>query len=411
MSRFFSRSLRALRADSHRRSVLCLVFAAVVLVLWAIWFLAARVTLYEVSGAAMIELDLAAYSLDAPIGGRVVANHMVLGRKVQPGDLLVELDTASEHLMVAEERSQVDALSRQLDALFRELKAQRQAHYEYQQIARKAIDEARARQREAEVDFVLLEDEFKRMEVLRADGIVSEVDFLRTKAEMQKRQEVAEALKLRAHQLEWEEKNRQSESRVRREQIKRQIAMVKGEIAAKTLTIERLFGEIGKGSIRAPVAGQIDGMKDLRIGSVIHEGERCGTILTPGRLIITALFSASETVGRIRPGQRAQLRLDSFPWTQYGCIPARVARIASEVRDGQVRAELALDPNLVSSIPLQHGLSGSVEVEVDRTTPAELVLRLVGKLLTRPSKSFGSMDGPAGSAATAGSVTGGHNVR
>jgi len=390
MSRFFSRSLRALGADSYRWSVVCLLLAAVIFLLWAIWFFGAKVTLYEVSEEAKLELERAAYALDAPIGGRIVANHMTLGRMVQAGEVLIELDTATERLMIDEERCGLDALSRQLEALSAELKAQRQAHSEHQQMMRKAIDEARARQREAEVDLLLMEDELERMIALRNKGMVSEVDLLQAKAEMQKRRQAVAALEFRTHQLEWEEKNRKSESQVQIEQIKRQIAMIKGEIAAKNLAIERIRRRIGQGFIRAPVSGQIDGLKDLRIGSVIREGERLGTILTRGRLTITAEFSPSEAVGRIRPGQTARLRLDSFPWTQYGTIPARVARVASEIRDGRVRAELVPGPNLPSSIPLRHGLSGAVEVEVDRTTPAELLLRLAGKLLARPSTIVGS---------------------
>jgi len=410
MSGFFSRSLRAIKADSYRRSIIGLLFAVGVLCLWGIWFFVARVRLYEVSGAARVELDRVACSLDAPVSGRVVANHLVLGGAVQPGELLVELDTAAERLMVEEERANIAAFNRQSEALLDELKAQRQAHYEYKQMTHKAIDEAKARYREAEVDFLLMEDDMKRMEVLHADGIVPEVDFLRARAQMEKSREASDALNQHIHQLEWEEKNHKSQDRVRIEQIKRDMAMIKGQIAAKTLTVERLTCEIDKSFVRAPMAGRIDGIKTLRIGSVIQGGERLGTILPPGRLRIAADFHPSVAVGRIFPGQSAQLRLDSFPWTQYGSISARVASVAHEVRDGYIRVELAIDSNSVSLIPLQHGLSGSVEVEVDRVTPAELLLRAVGKMLTKPIEAFGSSAGSGANPPGSG-VAGGNDGR
>jgi len=396
MSRFFSRSLRAIKADGYRSSIVGLIFAAVVLCLWAIWFFGARVRLYEVSGAARVELDRVACSLDAPVRGRVVANHMVLGKAVQAASLLVELDTATQRLMIEEERANIAALNRQAEALRAELKAQRQARHEYKQVTCKAIDEARARYREAEVDFLLMEDDMKRTQALHAAGIAPEVDLLHDRAQMQKSREAADALKQHIHQLEWEEKNHTSQDQVSIEQINRNMAMIRGEIAAKTLTVERLTCEIDKSFIRAPAAGRIDGIKPLGIGSVIQEGERIATILPPGRLRIAADFPPSAAVGRIFPGQRAKLRLDSFPWTQYGSISARVASVAREVRDGYIRAELAIDSNSVSLIPLQHGLSGTVEVEVDRVTPAELLLRAVGKLLTKPIEAFGSSAGSGG---------------
>jgi hypothetical protein len=61
-----------------------------------------------------------------------------------------------------------------------------------------------------------------------------------------------------------------------------------------------------------------------------------------------------------------------------------VRRVASEVRDGRVRIELGVQPDGASPIPLQHGLPGTVEVQVERVTPAALVLRCAGKLLARP---------------------------
>ena len=86
-------------------------------------------------------------------------------------------------------------------------------------------------------------------------------------------------------------------------------------------------------------------------------------------------------VGRIRQGQRARLRLDGFPWTQYGTLQATVADAASEPSGGRVRVELVLQPDPQSAIPLEHGITGSAEVEAERLSPFALVLRAAGKLL------------------------------
>jgi membrane fusion protein (multidrug efflux system) len=40
-------------------------------------------------------------------------------------------------------------------------------------------------------------------------------------------------------------------------------------------------------------------------------------------------------------------------------------------------------PESAPLIPLQHGMPGSLEIEVERVTPAGLVLRSLGKLLTQ----------------------------
>jgi len=54
-----------------------------------------------------------------------------------------------------------------------------------------------------------------------------------------------------------------------------------------------------------------------------------------------------------------------------------VTRTASEVRDGTIRVELDLEPG--HAIPLAHGMTGAVDIEVARTSPATRVLRSLGE--------------------------------
>jgi membrane fusion protein (multidrug efflux system) len=90
------------------------------------------------------------------------------------------------------------------------------------------------------------------------------------------------------------------------------------------------------------------------------------------------------------------MRLDSFPWAQYGTITASVTTVASEASNGRVRVELTLTPYQASPIPLQHGLPGMVEIEVERVAPARLVLRAVGQLLALPNAVQRSTGTPEG---------------
>lgn len=99
------------------------------------------------------------------------------------------------------------------------------------------------------------------------------------------------------------------------------------------------------------------------------------------KLQIIAEFPPGAALGKVRPGQRAILRLDGFPWAQYGTVAAKVSRVAGEIRDGEVKVELAVDPVHPAEIPYQHGLRPVVEVEVERVSPAVLILRSAGELV------------------------------
>jgi membrane fusion protein (multidrug efflux system) len=60
--------------------------------------------------------------------------------------------------------------------------------------------------------------------------------------------------------------------------------------------------------------------------------------------------------------------------------------VGSEPREDGVRVELLLRPDPGSRIPLQHGLPGSAEIEVERLSPASLALDAAGRYLTRASQ-------------------------
>jgi multidrug resistance efflux pump len=96
--------------------------------------------------------------------------------------------------------------------------------------------------------------------------------------------------------------------------------------------------------------------------------------------LVEAKF-APEVSGHIQPGQSAQIQLDGFPSIPYGTIPATVLNVNRESDDGQVRVEFTLQSESVSL--LQSGLPGTVRVEVARVTPAVLVLRAVGQLVSQ----------------------------
>src|SRR5439155_8054290 len=117
-------------------------------------------------------------------------------------------------------------------------------------------------------------------------------------------------------------------------------------------------------------------------------GQRLGTILERGQshVRVRARFP-KETVGIIRTGQRAQLKLDGYPWSIYGTVPALVSSVGTEpgiqataeAIPGTVRVELEIQPEADPRIVMQHGLTATVEIEVARVSPIALLLRAIGE--------------------------------
>jgi multidrug resistance efflux pump len=395
MSSPFSRTLRSLEADGFRRTSWGLLLAAALLAAWAAWFFFGGVTRYEVSETARLEADQAAHPVQAPVAGRIVATHLTLGREVQGGEVLVELEPDIQQHQVEEERSRRVALDPQLEALGQQTAAETRALSESRRASRAALDEARAQLREAESRARLAEQDAQRSVRLHADGLVAEAELQRAKAEAERRRAAADGLRLALDRLPKEEQVRESERQGRIEALHREITRLGGERAASTAALQRVEHERERRRIRAPVAGSIGEVAERRVGEFVDEGDELATIVPSGNLRIVAYFIPAAALGRIRPGQRARLRLEGFPWAQYGSIPATVSRVASELQNARVRVELAVQPSPDSPIPLQHGLPGEVEVEVERVSPVTLVLRVAGRLVAGSGPPSGSAAGPA----------------
>lgn len=377
--------MRPLRADVFRHSLLGLLLAAVLLGAWVAWLLGARVVLIEVTDLARLEVDRAIHPVEALVAGRVVAIQLAMGQEVKAGDILVELDSDSQRLELQEEQARLSVLAPQRTALRAEIAAEQQALKQSGEAARVGLEEAQAQFDEAEAAARFADLEAERLARLHAGGLLAEIDLLRAKSDAQRRRSTASSLRLAVNRLEREQVTKESDRQVRFERLNHEIRRLEGNRTTALATIHRLENEIERRKIRAPATGPLGEAATLRIGAVVREGQRLGAVVPAGKLRIVAEFPPPSALGRIRIGHPARLRLHGFPWTQYGSVPATVTSIASEVREGMVRVELAVHADPASRIPLQHGLPGSVEVEVERISPARLVLRVAGTLLTKPA--------------------------
>jgi multidrug resistance efflux pump len=380
MSQSFSSVHYRLRQDRGLTSALALGVAFAFLLAWLAWAFLARVTRYEVSDSARLEVDTAPYPIQANISGRLLRSHLVLGNVIEAGEVLAEFDTQTEELSLREEQTHLEELQPQMAALRAELKAQNDGKTDERTVLALSQNGARAQYEEANAQAVLAEDELRRAERLRAEGILSVADAERARATAQSRRAAAENLKASISRLEPELVVRERDRDVKSKETQAALAKLEAELRTGAESVRRLEYEIERRRIRATVSGRLAECAALRPGSHVNEGDRLGVILPSGKLQVIAEFQPSAALGKLHPGQPAALRLEGFPWAQYGTVPTQVARVADEIRDGKVRVELSVGA-FPSRIPPQHGLPGSVEVEVERISPAKLVLRSAGEIV------------------------------
>jgi len=376
----FPHTLRALETNGPRPTIFGLLLITALLAVWSGWLLRGRVSVYDVSTAARLEANRV-HVVGATVGGRVAASYLALGRRVRRGDVLVEIEAAREALETNEERTRLTSLSGQLAVIAGEIVKEDQALAALDRAARAALAEASQRVTAAQAAVAQAEDQERRQRQLGARGLVSDADIVRATAEAEARRADVAAGREGIERLRAEQAVAREERQAHLGALRRERVTLEGQKAAAEAVIARHEQEADERRIRAPVEGRLAEIAPLQVGAVIRDGERVATIIPPGEVKIVAEFPASA-VGRVRHGQAARLRLDGFPWTQYGHVRASVQSVASETRDGRLRVDLALDPSHSPPVALEHGLPGAVEVETERVAPVALLLRTLGRSMT-----------------------------
>jgi membrane fusion protein (multidrug efflux system) len=360
---------------------------------WLSWFCCTDVTVYEVSHVARLEVEQAARPVSSMVAGKIMTTQLRLGTKVEMGQVLVELDASSERSRVQEEEARLAAIPPQLDALKRQIADEEQAARRAQAAFASSIEQARSKHSEALSAMRFARENVRRLGKLNTSGQISEFESLRARTDADKAQASADALASEIEQLTSQALSSEHEKRAALEELRREAASLNGQLALSTATLARLRQDLEKFIIRAPVSGEIGDVAPLDVGAYVPAGRVLGSIIPTGQLKVVAEFIPARVLGRVHPGQTARMRLDGFPWAQYGTIPVKVDRVAREIRDGLVRVEFLPDSQGVSNPLLQHGLIGSVEVEIERASPAVLTWRAAGQTLAKPALQGGQADG------------------
>ena len=381
----FSRTLRSLEADGPKRGII--LAAGALSTVWAAWFLIARVPVYEVAESARLEVKAAAHPVAAQVDGRVLITSLAIGREVQRGEILVVLDPEEERLALRECLTRRDGDAAKLRALRDQIAAEQEAASKHRAARSVVIGELRAKVEEAEARAKYADFQLGALARLRARDAATLEDYQRARAEAEALRAAVKTNQLAVERLEREREVAGSDRQVRIAGLECDAVELAGDIAAEEATARRLEHAIELRNVRAPVSGRVgEAAPEFREGSVVRAGEKLGSIVPPGEPRAVAMFPVAA-VGRIRPQQPARLRLHGFPWTQYGTVRARVTDVGNEASGGLIRVELSLMPHPHSPIPIAHGLPSTAEVEIERVTPAVLVLRATGRYLAARQSS------------------------
>jgi membrane fusion protein (multidrug efflux system) len=372
--------------ERPERPVLWLVPALAVLAAWLTWMTCARVAVYASAETARVEVSAMANRVSALEEGKIVTLHCALGSDVKEGEVLVEIDSSVERAQLDEQLADLSRLRVEAGAIREQITAERVRRESRVRMDGLATEQAAFSLQQAEVAATRQQELTSVAQQLHEQRFTARLDALNAEAELAgTRLKVANASvevdRLRASQ-QYEDRSELAQIA----ELERQLAELEADQLMKLAAIETVKAKIARRRIVAPVSGRLGNITPLQVGDVVKSGEVIATVIPTDDVHVVAELAPDDAVGRVLPGQPARVRLRAFSWLEFGMVDATVRHVASEPLDGTIRVELAMDGRGARDIPMQHGLTGSVDIRIDEAAPWVLLMRSIGSTVGKPAE-------------------------
>lgn len=233
------------------------------------------------------------------------------------------------------------------------------------------------------------------LESLLAGQYVSRHEYLTRKQEMVEMQRIlttqqATLLETRSALTGAQEELRVLEADTRQQtldglrQAREQVGQYTPQVA-KTRQRDRLM------QLRAPVDGTVQQLVIHTVGGVVTPAQALMAVVPSEESLEVEATVLNKDIGFVRPGQRATIKVESFPYTRYGYLEGTVETVSHDAAQDEnhglvfpARVKLA-DASLVIDgvkVTLTPGMSLSVEIKTGKR-------RVIDYLLS-PLKQHGS---------------------
>jgi len=301
--------------------------------------------------------------------GVIRAIHVEEGQRVKEGDLLIELDPTitqaeveSSGKSLAINRSDMARLKAELRGeeilgfgkgqdklllLQTDLKRAREAEHRakveslelvvsQKKIALQSAEESILKLVKS-VELVSKQEEAYRQ--LAEKGYASMMEHLQRQKELVRTEKELDEQRKLADQIRDGLKEAEKNLEALKKERERSIL---GEIVEKERAITVLEGEFTKASRRSqlerlysPVNGTVHGLATHTIGGVVTSAQPIISIVPDGTPLIVEAMALNQDIGFIHPGQKAELKLDTFPFQKYGTIDAELYYVSPDAQEDQ----------------------------------------------------------------------------
>jgi hemolysin D len=351
--------------------------------------------------------------LDAPVAGTVSGIQVKEGQSIQKGQPLMELqsDVVNADLLQAQAKlegllsrqTQLTTIKAQLESSLSTARLQVQAQAASQQAT---IDKFQKQQSALQNSLILIQDlqakdrikvsqlgelstqgAIPRSQVDDAERIMvqnnqqfqkAQTDIQQAEAEVQKQNKELQRI-MRDGELSLSDKARQVK------EIQSQMIDAQSEAGQTRNLIKSLQYQRGQRVIYAPASGTLFQLLVLHPGAVVQVGQTIAQVAPKtARLVLRARMDNKQT-GFLKVGLPAKIKLDAYPFQDYGILPGRVNWISptSSLPSPSSSPTAASAGNVTSSFeveieldqPFVEAQGKAIALKAGQTATAEVIIR------------------------------------
>jgi multidrug efflux pump subunit AcrA (membrane-fusion protein) len=161
-------------------------------------------------------------------------------------------------------------------------------------------------------------------------------------------------------------------------------AQLNRQLSSNQADLRQVGRELAGTEVRAPVDGVVLSLALRNPRQVVAQGQELARIAPRGGGLVGRVLVPGQEISSLRPGQRADLKVASCPYPDYGTLPARVQAVAPDATgtagaNGARAFEVTLqfDRSMLQAGGRRCGLQQGMELEAAITTRQETVLAFV----------------------------------
>lgn len=244
--------------------------------------------------------------------------------------------------------------------------------------------------------YSLLKRELDITRPLLKEGVISEVEFLRLKRQLNDLQGELSGVRLNIPRIEstlQETKQKLGESELQfRNEARRELNEVGAEVSRIKQALTGMNDRIDRAEVKAPVKGTVKQLLVNTVEGVVQPGDELLNIIPwEDTLLVEAKIRPSD-IANIAPGQKAVIKVSAYDFSIYGGVGANVifispSTILDEEGESHYLVRLETEQPFLGTasteLPLIAGMTVGVDILTGKKTVMDYLLKPVLKAKNR----------------------------